>query len=140
MVISFLHDTKRMRELIDTAIERYERAVEQSKTLHEHVASFRYSFLDRCSSAAEYQAELEQDLADFIAAEPEKREKLRVKVAGYYDSWEVNYLWWQENWPKARRCHRNCVCDLWEENKRREPVAKAIANGNYSLHKEQDEE
>jgi len=55
----------------------------------------------------------------------------------YYDTFMENYWWWQENWPKARRCHRNTTCDLFEMENRREPVARSITKGGYALHKEE---
>jgi hypothetical protein len=51
----------------------------------------------------------------------------------FYDKWRANYDWWQINFAKARRCHRNLVCDLWNHNGKRETVAKSILSGHYAL-------
>ena len=57
--------------------------------------------------------------------------KHMAELAVYYPLWRANYDWWQENWPKCRRCHRNTGCDAWENaGGRHEPYARAIAGGN----------
>lgn len=44
-----------------------------------------------------------------------------------------NYVWWQENKDKMRRCHRNTTCASHVDEAKREPVARAVANGKHKL-------
>jgi hypothetical protein len=44
-----------------------------------------------------------------------------------------NFVWWQENKDKMRRCHRNTTCASHVYEPKREPIAKAVANGKHKL-------
>lgn len=60
-------------------------------------------------------------------------ERYLVTFVEQWHKFNENFLWWQENRDKMRRCHRNTTCECHEDVTKREPVARSVAKGNYKL-------
>ena len=86
----------------------------------------------------ELRKERENNLRIVLETWEEELAIMRDRVSRYYDRWKVNYDWWQENWPLTRRCHRITTCDAFEDNTKKEPVARSVTKGGHSLHKEEE--
>lgn len=110
--------------------DAYARLSANLETAEEDWQKYHYSHF---ASAQEWQAECQKRLDDWLNKRDKYRASTMQMAENHYDSFLANYLWWQENWPRCRRCHRNCVCDLWVEEPKRESYARAIVNGGYTL-------
>ena len=41
--------------------------------------------------------------------------RIKKEIEDFYPGWRKNYDWWQANYPKTRVCHRQTVCDAYED-------------------------
>jgi len=97
---------------------------------------FHSTLLEESSSVKEVQEKRLAELNDFLENIDAIRLRVTTEASEFYDAFKLNYDWWQENWPKCRTCHRVTTCNLYEEASRRETVARSVAKGGHSLHKD----
>lgn len=61
-------------------------------------------------------------------------ERLIREVGRYYDICVAWHVYWVNNFPKARLCHRQTYCDLYKEGAPKlESYARSVAKGTRTL-------